>query len=265
MCVSMIDDLKRRLFAGLVPILLIAGAETAAQEEELPLNASSLQEAGLSNPQECVILLHGLARSHCSMSPLEQALREQGYRVVNSEYDSLAAPIETLALTAIDQTIAECPTTASPIHFVTHSLGGILVRQYAQLRPSAAIGRVVMLGPPNQGSELVDQFAKLPGFNRVNGFAGKQLGTSANSPPNQLPAVNFELGVIAGSKSINPLLSYFLPGPDDGKVSIESTKLDGMKEHLILPTTHTFMMRNSQAIAQVNHFLSKGKFLPSNP
>ncbi len=199
MRVSMIDDLKRRLFAGLVPILLIAGAETAAQEEELPLNASSLQEAGLSNPQECVILLHGLARSHRSMSPLEQALREQGYRVVNSEYDSLAAPIETLALTAIDQAIAECPTTASPIHFVTHSLGGILVRQYAQLRPSAAIGRVVMLGP------------------------------------------------------------------DDGKVSIESTKLDGMKEHLILPTTHTFMMRNSQVIAQVNHFLSKGKFLPSNP
>ncbi|MAZ87512.1 MAG: alpha/beta hydrolase [Cellvibrionaceae bacterium] len=214
---------------------------------------------------ECVILLHGLARSHRSMSPLEKALREQGYQVVNSEYDSLAAPIETLALTAIDQAVAECPTAASPIHFVTHSLGGILVRQYAQLKPSAAIGRVVMLGPPNQGSELVDQFAKLPGFDRLNGFAGRQLGTTADSTPNQLPAVNFELGVIAGSKSINPLLSYFLPGKDDGKVSIGSTKLDGMKEHLVLPTTHTFMMRNSQVIAQVNHFLSKGEFLPSNP
>ncbi len=256
---------KARILTGLMAIMSMATAEAAAIETSAHIETSDTESASLSSAQECVILLHGLARSHRSMLPLERALRDQGYYVVNSQYDSLAEPIETLALTAIDQAIDECPEAHSHVHFVTHSLGGILVRQYTQLTPSASIGRVVMLGPPNKGSELVDRFAKLPGFDRMNGIAGQQLGTTPHSTPNQLPAISFELGVIAGSMSINPLLSYFLPGADDGKVTIESTKLEGMKQHLILPTTHTFMMRNPQVISQVNHFLSKGEFLTSNP
>ncbi len=265
MRVGMIDCLKGKILTGLVAILSMATAAAASMESLASSETSNTEAASLSSAQECVILLHGLARSHRSMLTLERALNDQGYHVVNSQYDSLAEPIETLALTAIDQAIAECPEAHAQVHFVTHSLGGILVRQYTQLNPSAAIGRVVMLGPPNKGSELVDQFAKLPGFDRMNGVAGKQLGTTPDSTPNQLPAISFELGIIAGSKSINPLLSYFLPGADDGKVTIESTKLEGMKQHLVLPTTHTFMMRNPQVIGQVNHFLSKGEFLNSNP
>lgn len=194
------------------------------------------------------------------MNPLQQSLSEQGYHVVNSEYNSLDAPIEELAPRAIDHAIASCPADYETVHFVTHSLGGILVRQYAQKSNSAIIGRVVMLGPPNKGSELVDRFVKIPGFNALNGFAGQQLGTNIDSKPNALAEAKFELGIIAGSKSMNPILSLLLPGKDDGKVTVERTKLEGMKEHLIVPTTHTFMMRNPYVIAQVSHFLKKGEF-----
>ncbi len=233
------------------------------------MTASSLEpKTQPSVSQSCVVLLHGLARSHHSMTPLKESLSNEGYHVVNSEYNSLDAPIEQLAPRAINAAFDQCPQDLKEIHFVTHSLGGILVREYLQQTPQAAdkveqksrIGRVVMLGPPNQGSELVDKFVTVPGFNKLNGFAGRQLGTDDNSKPNNLKDIDVELGIIAGSKSINPILSLFLPGQDDGKVTIESTKLDGMKDHLILPTTHTFMMRNARVLAQVNYFLANGQF-----
>ncbi len=245
-----------RMFRRYFPLLLMFSsvAMSSGVSGAAPAATESNQR------HECVVLLHGLARSHRSMTPLEESLAAEGYHVINSEYNSLEAPIETLAPRAIDSAIDQCPPKSNTIHFVTHSLGGILVRQYLQQQPTTPIGRVVMLGPPNQGSELVDRFVTVPGFNKLNGFAGKQLGTGDNSKPNTLNKANFELGIIAGSKSINPILSLVLPGDDDGKVSVESTKLNGMKAHITLPTTHTFMMRNSVVIAQVSHFLKHGKF-----
>ncbi len=244
-------------FSGCVVVPTVAAA--AIDKPEAPVQADATQN-------DCVVLLHGLARSHHSMTPLKKSLSHEGYYVVNSEYNSLDAPIEQLAPRAIDSALGQRPQGSNEIHFVTHSLGGILVRQYLQQAQNvppnqrAKIGRVVMLGPPNQGSELVDKFVTVPGFNKLNGFAGRQLGTDDNSKPNNLKDIDVELGIIAGSKSINPILSLFLPGQDDGKVTIESTKLDGMKDHLILPTTHTFMMRNAAVLAQVNYFLANGQF-----
>lgn len=194
------------------------------------------------------------------MRPLEEALAHEGFDVVNLGYHSVEAPIETLAETAITQALSACKHPSTRTHFVTHSLGGILVRQYFQAHPHQTLGRVVMLGPPNQGSELVDSFVKIPGYRQLNGFAGQQLGTTDNSVPNNLGAVNFELGIIAGSQSINPILSLLLPGDDDGKVTVERTKVDGMNDHLTLPTTHTFMMRNTEVIEQVIAFLHNGAF-----
>jgi hypothetical protein len=124
--------------------------------------------------------------------------------------------------------------------------------------------RVVMLGPPNQGSEAVDRLKNLPGFYWLNGPAGVQLGTSEQDMPRQLGAANFELGVIAGRRSINLLLSSMIPGQDDGKVSVESTKMDGMTDFISLPCTHTFMMRNSEVIRQTLFFLEHGHFLHSS-
>ena len=193
------------------------------------------------------------------MEKLALRLSEKGFSAVNLGYPSREYPIEVLAEKAIEPALEECPAGVD-INFVTHSLGGILVRQYLSEHTIPNLGRVVMLGPPNQGSEVVDELAHVPGFHFVSGDAGLQLGTGDLSLPNQLGAANFNVGVIAGTRSINWILSMLIPGADDGTVSIESTKLAGMNDHVEMPTTHTFMMANDAVIAQVIYYLKHGAF-----
>ena len=206
-----------------------------------------------------MILLHGLARSDRSMNKLQQALLRKGYRVHNVSYASTRNNIEKLAEEAIGQALKLCPK-AQKLHFVTHSLGGILVRQYLLHHQIDNLGRVVMLGPPNHGTEVVDKLRDFPGFRFINGEAGLELGTGESSVPNKLGAANFDLGIIAGTRSINLILSRMIPGTDDGKVSVENTRLEGMHDHLQMKVTHPFMMRNAKVIEQVIHYLESGRF-----
>src|SRR4030067_1362968 len=200
----------------------------------------------VAQAKECVVLLHGLARTADSMKALEKRLALEGYTVVNVDYPSRKYPIETLAEIAVGQGIEECTKkSATKINFVTHSLGGILVRVYLKSNRRDDIGRVVMLGPPNQGSEVVDNLKNAPGFELLNGPAGMQLGTKSSDIPKSLGPVDFDLGVIAGTPSINLILSTFIPGQNDGKVSVESAKVKGMHDFVTLPTTHPFMMKNA--------------------
>ena len=212
-----------------------------------------------ANANECVILLHGMARSEQSMSKMAKELSKQGYSVVNYGYPSTSMPIERIAEEHLPIALEQCGK-ADQIHFVTHSLGGIVVRQYLSQNHIGNLGKVVMLGPPNSGSEVVDKLKNVPGFKLINGPAGLQLGTEANSVPNSLGPVDYPVGVIAGNRSINLMLSSMLPEQDDGKVTVESTKLAGMKDHIVMPVTHTFMMRNKKVIKQVIAFLKAGKF-----
>ena len=220
----------------------------------------AISSSTLAQTEE-VILLHGLCRTSRSMAKMERALTAAGYQVQNVNYPSRTAPIEKLADDAIGKAIANCQQNdATKINFVTHSLGGILVRSYLARHDIPNLGRVVMLAPPNQGSEIVDKLGWLFLFKWINGPAGNELGTDKNSVPNKLGAANFPVGIIAGNRSINWINSLLIPGCDDGKVSIERTKLAGMNDHIVIHATHPFIMKNAEAIRQTLAFLKTGKF-----
>lgn len=222
---------------------------------------STTQVRSVAEP-ELVVLLHGLARSHKSMRKLGGRLAREGYRVLNVGYPSTKASILSLSDIVIEKVLDHPDSrTSGRIHFVTHSMGGILVRSYLSRNRLNELGRVVMMGPPNKGSEVVDRIGKWWIFDKINGPAGHELGTAASSTPNTLGPVDFELGVIAGDRTINWINSLtMISGPDDGKVAVERTKVGGMKDHSTIHTTHTFMMRNETAISMTISFLRSGSF-----
>lgn len=210
---------------------------------------------------DCVVVLHGLRRSAWAMSRIESSLREAGYRVYNHDYPSTSAPVETLANAQISEALNWCRAEASQrVHFVTHSMGGILVRSYLQDNAIPELGRVVMLAPPNHGSEVVDRLQDWWLFQKLMGPAGQQLGTGPEGIAAQLAPVSAEIGVIAGSRTVDPWLSWIIPGEDDGKVSLPSTRLSEMRDYLVVPASHSFIMRKKAVIRQVLTFLQHGYF-----
>jgi len=215
---------------------------------------------------EYVVLLHGLGRSKSSMTKLENHLSIAGYEVLNLDYPSRAKTIEELARGIIPKAIESCRKRgARKIHFVTHSMGGILVRYYLGNHNIPELGRVVMISPPNGGSEIVDRFRDNFFFKWINGPAGQQLGTDKNSVPKKLGNADFDLGIITGDRSMNLLLSLIIPGADDGKVAVNNAKVAGMKDFIIIHASHPFIMKNNQTIEQTIAFLKNGGFQRNKP
>jgi triacylglycerol lipase len=237
-------------------LLLLLAVVTAGDPRVDAPAAGSEQDADRGT----VVLLHGLGRTHRSMRPLEEALQQMGYRVVNMGYPSrthtLGELVDTLAV-ALD---ACCIAGGAPVHFVTHSMGGILVRAYLAEHELPGLGRVVMLSPPNQGSEVVNRLPEEL-LTLLLGPASVRLGTDSASVPLRLGPVEFELGVIAGDLSLNPLFSFWLPGDDDGAVSVQSAWVEGTADFVVVPYSHTFIMRKDEVILQVLSFLESGRFL----
>jgi len=220
------------------------------------------QSTPAARSADCVVLLHGLARTTLSMLRMQQMLERNGYHVANVDYPSRDHKIEVLAPLAVETGLSECREKSdySAVHFVTHSLGGILVRVYLADHSIDKLGHVVMLAPPNQGSQAVDEMEPIPGFDWLNGPAGYQLGKGAESVPLSLGAANFDVGVIAGNRTIDPLTSAILDDPDDGKVSVSDTRLEGMRDFIVVPVSHAMIMQNSEVFELVRNYLADGNF-----
>jgi pimeloyl-ACP methyl ester carboxylesterase len=208
-----------------------------------------------------IVLLHGIKRSSKSMEKMAARFTQDGYRIINIDYLSQQYTIDRLADDIHAQIKPFTKGEDYKIHFVAHSMGGLVTRAIIKRHRPENLGRVVMLGTPNQGSEVADFLENNVLFQNFYGPAGLQLVTDQRGIANLLGEVDFDLGIIAGTRSIDPVSSVILPGRDDGKVTVERTKLEGMKDHIILPTTHTFMMMDNRVIAQTAHFLKHGVFI----
>ena len=228
------------------------------------LSACAQDTAPAAKPNECVVLLHGLGRTAFSMQTMKRSLEGNGYYVANVDYPSRDHKIEVLAPLAIEDGLDQCAENSgtSTVHFVTHSLGGILVRVYLAENTIANLGRVVMLAPPNQGSQAVDEMEGIPGFDWLNGPAGYQLGKGPESLPLRLGVPEFDFAVIAGDRTIDPITSAILDDPDDGKVSVSDTRLEGMRDFVVMPVSHAMIMQDRDVISLVMNYLARGSFSP---
>lgn len=215
------------------------------------------------NASSCVVLLHGLAYYSDAMEKLETRLERSGYTVAFVRYPWRKHNPALLAEDAIGAGIDHCRKSGSDqIDFVTHSFGGILVRLYLQKHSLEELRQVVMLSPPNQGTRLVDFLIEVPGFSMLFGPNATVLGTGNDSILDELGPVDFNLAIIAGNRDVNPLSWLLVPGPSDSLVSVESTKVEGMDDHIVLPVIHNTMMRNDTVIDHTIHYLKTGVFMP---
>ncbi|MBN66748.1 MAG: hypothetical protein CMM94_04175 [Rickettsiales bacterium] len=212
---------------------------------------------------EHIIVLHGILRSSRHMRPMARFLQAQGYVVHNLDYPSTKQPLETLT-EAMRKQVAECSGDAERVHFVAHSMGGLLVRALLAAERPPTLGRVVQLGTPNRGSEVADFLRNNWLYKKVFGPAGQQLVTDAEVLATQLGEVDFPLGVIAGNRSVDPISSLLIEGEDDGKVGVERTRVEGMHDHIVLPVSHVFMPHKRQVQEQTLHFLRHGAFAHSD-
>lgn len=224
-----------------------------------------MREVAFTGGARCpgVVLLHGIARTSASLRHLERALQATGFETLNVDYASRRKPIDALA-DDIHPAIARFAERDAPLHFVAHSMGGLVTRAYiAKHRPDRLAG-VVMLGTPNSGSEVADLLSGSRLFRAFYGPAGLELTTAPR--PDALPAVDYPVGVIAGNRFIDPVAGLFvLPKPNDGRVSVQSAMLAGMADHVVVKASHTGLPHNRAAIAQTIAFLRDGCFQPVVP
>ena len=217
--------------------------------------------AKAATPQECVVLLHGLFRTQLSMKAVQWKLEEEGFEVVSQTYPSLTHSIEELAIMAVESGVRACRARGlEHIHFVTHSLGGILIRQYMVAGGIEGLQRVVMLGPPNQGSQLADFVSAQKILHPFTAQAIVQLGTGEQSIPRHLGPASFKLGIIAGTANRRGALPGFPQEASDGTVAVAETVVPGMLDFLEMPVSHSFMMWDNAVLRQTVYFLNHGSF-----
>lgn len=200
-----------------------------------------------------IVLIHGLWTHGLIMLPMAHMLQKYGYDTHHFSYHTISETLEQSAarLQEFVQQLA-----AEQLHFVGHSLGGLLIRKFLQRYPDQAPGRIVTLGTPHSGSYVASHLGR-------SGLMRKLFGCSL--PPLTGDITPWqgerELGAIAGSRSIGlGFIIRDLPKPNDGTVSIDETRLETMRDHITLPYTHTSMLMAEEVAKQVHDFLQTGQF-----
>jgi pimeloyl-ACP methyl ester carboxylesterase len=221
----------------------------------------SERPASANATQDGVVLLHGISRTTRSFRKMQTALEGSGFATLNQDYASRRKALEALAEDIHPSIQRFADGIDGAVHFVGHSMGGLLARVYiARYRPKR-LGRVVMLGTPNGGSEIADRLKHIGAYRAWFGPAGQQLVTQRDATiAAMFPPVDYPVGIIAGNRSVDPIMSTFLPKPHDGRVSVENTRLDGMADHIIVGTSHPRLIRNGRAIEQTITFVRDGSF-----
>jgi pimeloyl-ACP methyl ester carboxylesterase len=216
----------------------------------------------MTDGRDGVVLLHGISRTALSFRKMQVALERAGFATLNLDYASRRKPLEALAEDIHPAIQRFADRIDGSVHFVCHSMGGLLARVYMARHRPKHLGRVVMLGTPNSGSEIADRLKNFGAYRAFFGPAGQQLGTKRDDAIKALfPPLDYPVGIVAGNRSIDPLAGTMLPKPHDGRVSVKNTVIDGMADHIVVDTSHPWLVRNSVAVAQTIAFLQDGTFV----
>lgn len=242
-----------RFFGAVCLILALSLSGAVASQPDRTSYATEIRTG------DYVVLMHGIGRSPAAMKKMEADLRRRGYDVLNLGYDSRKYAIEDLAEKMHPAVESFATDPARKLHFVGHSMGALVIRAYAEKYKPQNMGRVVALGSPNGGSEVADFLNRSGLYGKFYGPAGQEL-TTPYRVAHPSPKPFYEIGTIAGDRTIDPLSSFIIPGDDDGKVSIASTRIAGEKDHIVLHANHATMPSNAAVIIETAHFLQYGFF-----
>lgn len=185
-----------------------------------------------------------------------------GFRVASIGYPSRCVSITEAVEQHLVPALAKLEIEDnSRVHFVTHSLGGIVFRAWAARRdPAFPFGRAVLLAPPNQGSQIIDELRQSRWVRWLLGPVSAELGTDADSTPNRLGPLPPETGVIMGNKDTLPIFRHLLGGESDGVVTIASSHGDGESDFILLPANHATIILHPAVFRAVSRFLRTGGF-----
>ncbi len=236
----------------------LARLELVKQEQELP----PMRGKG-------VVLLHGLAAPCWSMKQLGRYLHKHGgYEVFPMDYSSLRSSVDDHAR-SLASVIRHLKGIES-IDLVGHSMGNIVIRRYLAgdpsphqgWRPDPRIRRIVMIAPPNNGSIAATKLADLRVYQKIFGEAGQQLGVGWEDLESRLTTPKTEFGIIAGGMRNRVGMSPFLlPGDDDGRITVETTRLPGATDFLVVPALHELIAHDPRVLRHTLQFLENGYFV----
>jgi pimeloyl-ACP methyl ester carboxylesterase len=211
---------------------------------------------------DTVVLLHGIKKTSACMSKFARHLEGLGYRVRNLDYPSTRLPIEKIAERIELEIEDAAESTDGKVHLIGHSMGGLIIRAVLKNYRPSNLGRVIMIGTPNKGSPVADFLQSVPLYKKLYGPAGQQLITDQSGFADIFGPVDFDLGIIAGNRTVDPISSFIIgySRPNDGKVAVENTKLEGAADHIVVATNHTFFPTSKVMWRQAEVFLDNGVF-----